>query len=376
MAKAQKVLILTTGLNQGGAESLLVDFAFFIRDCGYLVEIISLIGGGFHRVRLEAGGIAVADAGMKRGKASMLGLLRAMALMRRSDATVLQSWMYHANLIGALARLPVFGSRRSTFFGLFNSMMDFRHYGLLTYVTFRLGAHLSAIVDGVVYNSAQAARHHEETGYRADKTIVIGNTINLSRFRPDIDARGKVRMELKIAPDATVLAIVARNDPQKDWPTMLDVVRRLNRTTVLAAGLGTENLPEMPNLVRLGARADIERIYAASDVFMLASRFGEGTSLALCEAMATGLPAIVTDVGDNAAIIASNAGVVVPVGDVDAISAAAQALIDDPIRRAAMSAVAIEHIRTRCTPEVAFAPLLAAYEAALLKEATSVRLAS
>lgn len=363
---SRKLLILTTGLDQGGAEALLVDFAFLARDSGWTIEIMSLIPGGFHRPALEAAGFSITDAGMERSKSSVPALLHALSLVRRSEADLVQCWMYHANLIGAVAGLPIWLKRRPTFLGSFNSMMDFTAYNPLTYRVFRWGARLSRWVDGVVYNGARAARDHENAGYRADKTIVIGNGINFCRFKPDPAARAQVRRDLSVAPGAKVLVIAARNDPQKDWPTMLDVVRRLEGVTVLAAGLGTENLPETPNLMRLGPRENIERIYAASDAFMLASRFGEGTSVAMCEAMATGLPAIVTDVGDNAAMVDGGAGAVVPSGDAEAAAKAVQAILDDPVGRAKISALAVKRITATCSPRAAFSPLLAAYDKALL----------
>jgi glycosyltransferase involved in cell wall biosynthesis len=80
-------------------------------------------------------------------------------------------------------------------------------------------------------------------------------------------------------------------------------------------------------------------LYSAADIFLLASHFGEGTSVALGEAMACGLPVIVTEVGDNGAV-ARDAGLVVPPRDAAALAGALAALAGDAALRARASKAA------------------------------------
>ena len=131
--------------------------------------------------------------------------------------------------------------------------------------------------------------------------------------------------------------IAARNDPQKDWPTVLAGAALADNLTTLGVGAGTDRLP--PGLVRLGARMDIGAVIAACDMFILPSAFGEGTSVAMSEAMATGLPAIVTDVGDNA-LYARRAGFVVPGADPVVLAERMRGLAADTELRARLGAAA------------------------------------
>jgi glycosyltransferase involved in cell wall biosynthesis len=94
----------------------------------------------------------------------------------------------------------------------------------------------------------------------------------------------------------------------------------------------------------LGWRGDLERVYAATDVFVLTSR-NEGTPVALIEAMASGLPAVSTDVGGVRDVVVSpDAGSLVPFGDAGALADALQryaesAAIRETVGRAARVSV-------------------------------------
>jgi len=120
----------------------------------------------------------------------------------------------------------------------------------------------------------------------------------------------------------------------KNWPGMLAMSASLAEKNIwlVAVGEGTERLPPGPQRLLLGRRDDMPALYAAADIFLLASHFGEGTSVALTEAMACGLPVIVTDVGDNGAA-AQDAGFVVKPRDDASLAQTLSRLAFDPALR-------------------------------------------
>ena len=115
--------------------------------------------------------------------------------------------------------------------------------------------------------------------------------------------------------------MVARRDPMKDHETFIKAIDQIPSAIGILPGKGTDELPDQPNLRRLGVREDIERIYAACDIVCLCSSFGEGFPNVLVEGMAAGLAPVATDVGDCARII-GDAGEIVPPRDVEAFAGA------------------------------------------------------
>ena len=128
----------------------------------------------------------------------------------------------------------------------------------------------------------------------------------------------------------------ARFDPMKDHETFIRgaaVIRRTvpavrflmaghgvtSKNVVLMDMLRQANLQDCFDL--LGVRSDIPRLMAALDLFCSTSSFGEGFSNVVGEAMASGVPCVVTNVGDSAEIV-GDTGLVVPPRDSDAFARA------------------------------------------------------
>jgi glycosyltransferase involved in cell wall biosynthesis len=203
--------------------------------------------------------------------------------------------------------------------------MDWRSYGIGLALVVKACAVLSRWPDLVTANSAAGLKSHLALGYRPRRAQVVVNGIDVEEFRPNAAARHAVRTELGIAKDAIVLAHVARVDPMKDHGSFLAAMAALPDLSALLVGAGTENLPAAPNLFRLGRRCDVARLFAAADLVISSSRFGEGFSNVLAEGMACGLPAVASDVGD-AKLIIGDSGIVVPPKRPDALTAAIRTL--------------------------------------------------
>jgi glycosyltransferase involved in cell wall biosynthesis len=245
-------------------------------------------------------------------------LLKLIGIVHRLSPEVLQGWMYHGNLFAALAhRMAPGAGSRALFWNLRASNMDAKRYRWIV----RLSAHLSGWPDIVVANSESGAAFHKAQGYKPRRMVIIDNGIDSEKFRPDQAERTAVRGELGISPDAPVVIHMARVDPMKDHQTFLKAMAKVPSVTALMVGRGTDRLATPPNVKALGLRQDVTRLYAAADIVVSSSAFGEGFSNAIAEGMSAGLVPIATDVGDARRIVGDTGHIVNP-ADVDALAEA------------------------------------------------------
>ncbi len=182
-----------------------------------------------------------------------------------------------------------------------------------------------------------------------DRFRVLRLGINLQPFADaDATAGRELRREIRVDDDQVLLTFVGRIVPIKRVELLLRAVAHARRegapVQLAVIGDGAER-PALQSLARelgigeavhfLGYRRDLPRIAAAADLAVLSSD-NEGTPVSLIEAAAAGTPAVATDVGGVAEVVAPETGILVPPGDERAF---AQALVDiakEPQLRQAM----------------------------------------
>jgi glycosyltransferase involved in cell wall biosynthesis len=332
-----KVLHVITGLEGGGAERQLVYLLRGSAGSQIQHEVVSLLDGGVYGRDVRATGAELHALNMARNRFSPLALFRLASLIHRSRPDIVQTWLYHADLIGLLAaRLaggpPVVWTLRS-------SQLELQHYSKLTGLTIRALSRLSRWPAAILSNSTAGMNAHLTFGYQPKWAQVIPNGIDTNAFRPSESAREQVRAELGIGADTPLIGCIARCDPMKDHLNVFSAFGRVGADArLLLAGKGTEpGNHKLSSQIRLGGlgpeqviglgdRRDTHRIIAALDVLVLGSAFGEGFPNALGEAMACGVPCVATDVGDNAAII-GGCGAVAPPRDPRALAEAMSQLL-------------------------------------------------
>lgn len=336
-----KVLHIITSLDQGGAEAVLCRLVA-AKSEGVEHFVISLKGEGFYGPTLEANGISAHYFQFARffQLGSFFEFIRLVRLIARLAPDVVQTWLYHADLIGGLAaRLA--GCRRVVW-GIRSCNLSPDLISRFTLVVAWICARLSGSVPAAIACcSREAAREHKAVGYSADKFCVIPNGYDLGLFLPDLVRRQQVRMAWAVADGEVLLGCVARWDPYKDHGNLIEALSivagadRPVRCVLVGGGMAADNTALMDLLAKYnlthsvllaGSRKDVPAVMNALDVHVLPS-VSEAFPNVLAEAMACGTPCISTDVGD-AALILGDTGWVVPARNPQALSLAIAAAVN------------------------------------------------
>ena len=321
-----KVTHIIGNLYEGGAETMLYRLLCRMDTERFKNEVISLTDLGTLAGKIRLAGVPVRALGMKRGVPNPLPVLRLLRWIRKSKPQIVQTWMYHANLVGGLAarladNIPVVWSIHQVDL---NPQLN----KLLTIWTAKGCARMSGWLPScVVFVSQASLLSHTKLGYAAKGMEVVPNGFDLHEFKPDSTARVSLRRELGIAEDTLVIGMAARFHPQKDHHGFIQAAARLHaqmpEVHFLLCGIGmtwqnsrlaewveTAGMHDFCHL--LGPRQDVSRLFAGIDIATTSSAGNEAFPLVIGEAMACGTPCVVTDVGDSALMVGETGRVVAP----------------------------------------------------------------
>ncbi|HEY8446659.1 MAG TPA: glycosyltransferase [Thermomicrobiales bacterium] len=367
-----RVLFLIRALTFGGAERQLVALARGLHARGHQVRVAVFYAGGPLEADLREAGVPVTvlDKGGRWDIAKFL--LRLASLLARERPDVIHGYLAMPNALAVLLK-PVHRAR--VVWGLRASERDETRYEWTHRLDSWLQRGLAVFPDLIIANSHAGAEHALREGYPEARLIVIPNGIDTDRFAPQPDLGLPVRQAWGIGPDERLIGRVGRIDPQKDYPTFLRAAAKVlaarPATRFVCVGSGDSALEESlrqlahslgiaERVIWAGPRGDMPAVYNALDLLVSSSIFGEGTPNVVAEAMACGIPCVVTDVGDSARVVGDPRRVV-PAGDADALAQAILAQLD------AIEAGSVDRaaIRRRIVAEYSLEGLIARTEAAL-----------
>ena len=321
-------------------------------------HVISLTTSGDLAPKFMKLGVPVHAIGLKTGSFSIAPVVRLISLLRALRPDVVQTWMYHADLIGGLVAWS--SGFRPIVWALHNTDLSKERTKRSTLLVVRACSKLSSWLPRTILScSKRACAVHAALGYDRNKFHVIPNGFDLGLFRPDEAARVEVRAELKLSVDTQLVGLMARYDPQKNHLGFVHAAavihQRMPDVHFVLAGTGVDegNADLMKAINQQGLngrihllsrRNDMPRLMAALDVLASSSAFGEAFPLVLGEAMACGVPCVVTDVGDSAEIVGET-GRVVEVDDMQGLAYHIVELLRLPrVEKADLGRQAREHI--------------------------------
>lgn len=338
-------LTASFGLSGGAETNLLrlvchMDRSRFRNTVVTMTDLIPQRVPGLLQSRLAEAEVPVYSLGMRRGVPSPLAAIRFFRIVRRIRPHILQTWMYHADLLGLL--VGKLAGVSAIAWNIRCSAMEMAHYRLMSTVVLRALVPLSRLPQVVLANSQSGIQAHKELGYIPRRWLYIPNSLNLDEFRPDRRAKARLCCELGLPQDTRLIGLMARFHSMKDHANFIAAASMLAADDpslhFVLAGIGIDSdNEEVTRLVEstglphrfhlLGQRHDVHRIAAALDIACSSSAFGEGSSNAVAEAMACGVPCVATDVGDSALIV-QNTGKIVPPKDARAFAQACRELLN------------------------------------------------
>lgn len=271
---------------------------------GDSTNVIAAIQAGIHRVKTLRSAIVASEPDVVISFMNTVNVLTLLALWNLKIPTIVSEHIY-----------PTFTDANKVWQILMK--WTYRHADLVTLLT------QSALL---FYPAAQ--------GYRS---IVIPN--------PVLTPAKKVTTD-RLLPTPTIIAM-GRLHPQKGFDLLLKAFAKIQakypdwHLTILGEGTIRPELEELRSQLGLSERvhlpgsvSNVNDYLRQAELFALSSRF-EGFPMAVCEAMACGLPVLSTDClsGPRDIIRDGIDGVLVPVDNVDALAAGLDALMSDPLKR-------------------------------------------
>jgi glycosyltransferase involved in cell wall biosynthesis len=356
------------------------------------MEVVGVSAPGPYVPQLEAWGIRHeplrhATRSMAVGQ-DMMALTELWRLFRRLRPDIVHTHNPKPGFYGRLAaRAAGVPGVVNTVHGLYASPEDPRSRRAVVYALERVAS---------LCSGAELVQNPEDLevlarlGITRDKLVLLGNGIDLERFRPaaDEDGRRRARAVLGVDVKAVVVGTVGRLVRQKGFPELFAAAERLRGThpDVVFAVVGgsdpdkadaisSEELAaagRRGHIVFTGSRDDMENVYRGFDLCVRPSH-REGFPRSAMEAAATGLPVIATDIrGCRQVVSPGKTGLLVPLHDPVRLASAIEELVVDPALRRRMGIAARSKAEAEFDDRAVVSKTLETYER-VLTPATSPR---
>jgi glycosyltransferase involved in cell wall biosynthesis len=314
-----KILHIIPSLNIGGAEKVLINLINYHKhnnDFNHSVIVLQKKGSLGNEIMNSS--IQIYELKLYSLLDLPLVFFKLIKHLNNNKYDIVQTWMYHSDLIGGLA--AYFTGNKNIIWSIRNSeILNKGGISKSAIFTTKLCSLLSDFIPKVIfYNSEKGKIHHEEIGYDSSKSIIIPNPITIPSFVLNRTS------DKYINTNKIIIGSVGRFNYYKDHKTFIKAASILldksNNFIFVLIGRGN-NIDNLTlkgyinetkfkdNFILLDEVSDIYNYYQSFDVFCLHS-ISEGFPNVLAEAMLSGCLCVTTDVGD-AKIIISDYGIVV-----------------------------------------------------------------
>ena len=320
-----KILHIITGLGNGGAEGMLyrVSKEHQKNYKNLDIDIVSLSTNDWYSTHLNKIGIRVHKIDLKKNFLDIFKLIKLIRLLIKLKPDVIQTWMYHANLLGGV--LGYLFTNAKIFWNIRHTNLNLGYSKISTILIVHLSSLLSFFIPSkIIYCSPKSKKVHESKFYNKRKSIFIPNGYD-DTFQPSIKHRKNFRKKNYISSNIFVVGLAARFHKEKNFKnltTAYEYFAKKNNNVLLY--LKGKNVSYKNSILRshlLGIPRDKYKLDKNStniiefmngiDLFVLPS-FSESFPNVLAEAMLCRTQCISTDVGYAKNILSNTGGIVVP----------------------------------------------------------------
>jgi len=324
------ILFVTVGYTLGGSENMIALIAPRLKKRGYKVRVLAFKDWGPVSDQLKRGGIECASL-HGTGKFDLRVLWRYFLYLKKTPPDLVIAFLYRAyipsRIFGFLLGIPNISSVQGV-----RGWMNFSH---------KLLDKITAPLDYVTYSCSKSVTVFlvKKVGHKEEHIVTIPNGIDIDSFAVKIDKEKKIK-ELGLNSELKVVGTVSRlHEPTKGIKILLEAFKILQKkfdSQLLVVGSGKDEkmlkrrAKDMGiKALFLGERTDISEILQVIDVFVLSS-FYEGLPISILEAMATKIPVVATNVGDNSEVVINGkTGFIVEPGKPDLLAEKIEFLLND-----------------------------------------------
>ena len=344
------------GVAEGLQQSLLMPLFTRMPKARVKVQVAALAPTAVPGAVLRQQGVPVHDVALSRQRFSMRGFSDLLEAARAFRPDVIQAW-------GRTAELAATGIARrcawkpKVIWSPADTAALPREPGFIDRRKMKYAAKASSKADRIVYTSEAGAALHRRAGFPEDGYLVIPPGVDATRYKPDFEARRKVREKLQLAHDAIVIGMVAPFRPESDHVSLIKAVGELIKANphivLLLAGHGIQkgNAPLMALVGggTLGARtqllgewSDLSSFFNACDI-ACSSALNDATRMTVVTAMLCGVPCVATGMGAQGEVI-GQFGVAIEPGSTTALQRGITRILQmTPEKRAFMAQGARKH---------------------------------
>jgi glycosyltransferase involved in cell wall biosynthesis len=363
------------GLRFGGAEVALLELVKGLDRSRFTPVIISLEPRGALSGSFEAAGIKLYHIGMTGIEQAPLVLFRTWRLVRRLRPAILHGVMFYGDLVARLLRMV--GEKPRVVTAIHTTSIGSRTYEQVMHWSDRY-------TDAVTAVSNVVARAQVENGsVQSSKVTVIYNGIDLNRLAPPSELELEAqRASLGISESDRVVLCVGRLERPKEHALLLRafsvISRKIDNLILLIVGRGQleRELRTLATNLHIAHRVRFAgQVSPVAPMFYLAEAFAlsssrEGLPLVVLEAMAAGLPMVLTSVGGIPEVVEhEKSGILVAPRDERALANGLERVLTmSPTERVSLVACARQRVQERFRVEQMVSATQDLYDRLLVSE--------